>query len=166
MRSLVQQMPTPAVNLGIDNQSDLDHDESGALSPQEEQIFVNPLVTGPSMHTSVPGGQFHYLGTSSNWPFGRCVLTLVHERVFGTDLPISNLYFDGFTYELGWDGRRIAAPLEPPALPTVEFVLFLINAIKFHCRQLFHVFDEESFMQHFGAFHGGPDGRERCLDLW
>ena len=101
MHNLVQQTPTSAVNLGIDNQSDLGHDEPGALSLQEEQIFVNPLVTGPSMYTSVPRGQFHYLGTSSNWSFGRRVLTLVHNRVFGTDLPISNLYFDGFTYEPG-----------------------------------------------------------------
>lgn len=77
-----------------------------------------------------------------------------------------NLHFDGSAYELGWDGRRKTAGIEKPPLPTADFALFLINAVKFHCGQLFHVFDENVFMHYFGIFHQGLDGQSRCPDLW
>lgn len=107
-----------------------------------------------------------YLGTSSNWSFGRRVLSLVHNRVFGTPPPDANLHFDGLTYELGWDGRRSTVDIRQPALPTSDFALFLINVVKFHFGQLFHVFDEDVFMHYFGIFHQDPEGRDRCSDLW
>lgn len=81
-------------------------------------------------------------------------------------MPDANLQFDGATYELGWDGRRTTSDYGQAALPTADFALFLINAVKFHCSQLFHLFDESVFMHHFAKFHENPNGRNHCPDLW
>lgn len=67
-----------------------------------------------------------------------------------------NLLFEGATYDLGWDGTRAAMSTQNEdqvALPTPDFALFLVNAVKFHCGQLFHLFDEDHFMRRFAAFH-------------
>lgn len=117
------------------------------------------------------GGIFHdlcavLLGSSSNWSFGRRALALVHNRVSTSPLPDANLHFDGSNYELGWDGRRATSSFQHPALPTVDHALFLINSVKFHCGQLFHIFDNETFMHQFGLFHEGPNGQNRCPEMW
>lgn len=106
-----------------------------------------------------------YLGTSSNWSFGRRILSNAHEHVYGTPLPAASLLFEGQTYDLGWDGRRASAVFDEATLPTSDFALFLINAVKFHCGQLFHLFDEQDFMRNFSNYHDrslGGDGS----DLW
>ena len=106
-----------------------------------------------------------YLGTSSNWSFGRRILSHAHERVYGTPLPAASLLFEGQTYELGWDGRRASAEFDEATLPTPDFALFLINAVKFHCGQLFHLFDEQEFMRNFSNYHD-RERRGDCSDLW
>ena len=106
-----------------------------------------------------------YLGTSSNWSFGRRILSNAHERLYGDPLPAASLLFQGQAYELGWDGRRGLAERDEAALPTADFALFLINAVKFHCGQLFHLFDEQEFMRNFSNYH--DQGRQRdCSELW
>ncbi|KIW90177.1 uncharacterized protein Z519_08820 [Cladophialophora bantiana CBS 173.52] len=74
--------------------------------------------------------------TSSNWSFGRRVLAMAHERVMRTPLPPDNLLFEGKPYELGWDGKRHNSPesvSDAPALPSADFAMYFINAVKFRC---------------------------------
>ena len=107
-----------------------------------------------------------YLGTTSNWSFGRRVLSMVHEKVHNTPLPTVSLLFEGATYDLGWDGRRQQSADETVALPTSDYALFLINAVKFQCGQLFHLFDERSFMTQFSNFHEADNELNNCSLLW
>lgn len=97
--------------------------------------------------------QIAYLGTSSNWSFGRRILSTAHERVFESPLRPDALLFEGKTYDLGWNGTRTSVEFDKSALPTADFALFLINSVKFHCCQLFHLFDEQDFMSKFTRFH-------------
>ena len=107
-----------------------------------------------------------YLGTTSNWSFGRRILSTAHERVYGgTPLPAASLLFESKTYDLGWDGKRASAELNRTSLPTSDFALFLINAVKFHCGQLFHLFDEQDFMRNFSNYHS-QGNEDDCSDLW
>ncbi len=85
--------------------------------------------------------------------------------MYGTPLPAASLLFEGQTYELGWDGRRASAEFDEATLPTPDFALFLINAVKFHCGQLFHLFDEQDFMRNFSNYHDREHGGD-CSDLW
>ncbi|KAH7133913.1 hypothetical protein EDB81DRAFT_112125 [Dactylonectria macrodidyma] len=138
---------------------------SHGANTASEAPLTNPLA----FHTTdwVPGPTGHpvFMGTSSNWAFGRRVLTMTYERLMETPLPTSDLLFDGNVYDLKWNGER--EPLaQYPTLPTRDFALHLINAFKFHCCQLFHLFEERAFMKQFDSFHQDPTGRSAVSALW
>ena len=94
------------------------------------------------------------------------MLITAHQHVTNEPLSAGGLLFDGVTYDLGWDGTRTAGREDAQPLPTADFALYLINTVKFHCCQLFHLFDEESFMRHFRNFHDEYGGRESVPVLW
>ncbi|OAP59708.1 hypothetical protein AYL99_07006 [Fonsecaea erecta] len=128
---------------------------------------MNPLTAGFPSHFPDTSGRPIYLGTSSNWSFGRRVLAMTYEGVMRAPLPPDNLLFEGKSYDLGWDGRRNQspeAPSEVPALPSADFAMYLINAVKFHCGQLFHLFEEDKFMQQFSHYHENPT--QESSSLW
>lgn len=91
---------------------------------------------------------------------------MVHEKVHNTPLPTTTLLFEGSTYDLGWDGRRQQLAAGSTALPTSDYALFLINAVKFQCGQLFHLFDERTFMTQFSQFHESERDSNNCSLLW
>ncbi|KAI9677790.1 MAG: hypothetical protein M1822_008102 [Bathelium mastoideum] len=108
----------------------------------------------------------YFLGVSSNWSFGRRVLSMVHSKVNGAPLSAAALLFEGSTYDLGWDGQRNSAMVDTSILPAADFATYLINAVKFHCGQLFHMFDETTFMHHFRKFYEDPNNERNCPRLW
>ncbi|KAI5465278.1 hypothetical protein BGZ63DRAFT_500398 [Mariannaea sp. PMI_226] len=118
--------------------------------------LTNPLSTGPSKFMTSAEGRTYYLGTSSNWSFSRRVLSLAHEHVYNSPVSTSNLLFDGSAYDLGWDGSRNLPNLETPSLPNLDHAIYLINTVKFHCSQVFHLFDEDSFMKYLYEFYTEP----------
>ncbi|KAI7717457.1 hypothetical protein KC353_g4560 [Hortaea werneckii] len=146
--------------------SDADEAEADEASSAPDQNLTNPLVSGHSQFTADSFGRPYYLGTSSNWAFARRVLSMVNEVVSGTPLPAPSLHPPYSTYDLGWDGRRTSVSHDDTALPTADFAMFLINAVKFHCGQLYHLFDEEHFMQHFRAHHAGTKIESGDAELW
>jgi hypothetical protein len=92
-----------------------------------------------------------------------------HERALGSPLRSDNLLFQGKVYDLGWNGQR-SAPSSPhidsAILPTPDYAIYLINAVKFHCGQMFHLFDEESFMKRFTQFYDPAADKSTLLPLW
>lgn len=91
---------------------------------------------------------------------------MAYERVVGLPLPTTDMLFDGTMYDLGWDGMRDLAEPDTNILPSPDYAIYLINAVKFHCGQMFHLFDEETFMQQFSEFHAAPDHAPRPRTLW
>ncbi|KZL82592.1 c6 transcription factor, partial [Colletotrichum incanum] len=128
--------------------------------------LTNPLSTGQSEYTTAPNGRTFYLGTSSNWSFVRRVLSITHQYVNETPLPTTALLFDATTYALDWNGYRAGDGPEMPALPTQDYAIYLVNAVKFHCGQMFHLFDEETFMKSLCQFYSDPNPRPDPTDLW
>ncbi|KAF4339946.1 positive activator of transcription [Fusarium beomiforme] len=127
--------------------------------------LVNPLSSGQSKFMASAQGREFYLGTSSNWSFSRRVLSLTHEYIHQSPISVDNLLFDGLAYDLGWDGSRITPTLDPPVMPSLDHAVFLINTVKFHCGQLFHLFDEESFMGYLHEFYANPSRHIAAADL-
>ncbi|KAL6404324.1 positive activator of transcription [Ilyonectria robusta] len=127
--------------------------------------LTNPLSTGQSKFMTSAEGQTYYLGTSSNWSFGRRVLSLTHEYVYHTPVSTGTLLFDGTAYDLGWDGSRTTVPPEAHPLPSLDHAIYLINTVKFHCSQVFHLFDEESFMKYMYDFYSDPINQKTGSDL-
>ena len=92
-----------------------------------------------------------------------------HERILGSPLSPDNLLFQGEAYDLGWDGSRGNAPslkTDNATLPSADHAMYLINATKFHVGQMFHLFDEESFMQYFSRFHNANAAKSGLIPLW
>ncbi|KAL4863875.1 hypothetical protein BDV12DRAFT_206112 [Aspergillus spectabilis] len=118
--------------------------------------LTNPLSTGPSAFTTAATGRTFYLGTSSNWSFARKILSMTHEHLYKSALPTDSLLFEGSTYDLGWDGSRTTVHQEAPIVPTLDYSIYLINAVKFHAGQLYHLFEEGQFMGGLYAFYEDP----------
>ncbi|KAF4977143.1 hypothetical protein FZEAL_6286 [Fusarium zealandicum] len=144
--------------------------------PRDQGEAKAPLINPLAFHTYdwVPGprGQILFMGNSSNWSFGRRVLTMTYKRLMGAPLPFRNLHFtgvDGKTFDLRWDGNRTLSSqdtLDPLTLPTQDFALYLINAVKFHCGWIYDLFEEDRFMEHFKLFQERPAEYPRIAPLW
>ncbi|KAK2040798.1 fungal-specific transcription factor domain-containing protein [Colletotrichum somersetense] len=98
-------------------------------------------------------GQPYFLGSSSNWSFSRQVLSVTHEHVCQSPLPTNSLLFDGCVYDLRWNGSRTTQTLDSRSIPSYDYAIFLINAVKFHCGQMFHLFEEDKFMDNMQNFY-------------
>lgn len=107
-----------------------------------------------------------YLGTSSNWSYARRILSMTYEHLYNSPLPTESLLFDGLTYDLGWDGSRSTVDREVLIVPTIDYSIHLINAVKFHAGQLFHLFDEATFMNGLYAFYENPQQHTKSPTLW
>ncbi|GAA84838.1 fungal specific transcription factor domain-containing protein [Aspergillus luchuensis IFO 4308] len=130
-----------------------------------ESGLVNPLVSGPPAFMSPGNGRTYYLGTSSNWSFARRVLSMVHEHVHKESLPTEALAFEGTAYDLGWDGSRTDPSPESPVIPTLDHAIFLINAVRFRCGRLYHLFDDSDFKESLYSFYSEGQ-RTRPRGLW
>ncbi|OOO13601.1 hypothetical protein OAory_01013500 [Aspergillus oryzae] len=128
--------------------------------------LTNPLSSGPSTFMAAASGRIFYLGTSSNWSFARKILSMTHEHLYNAPLPTGSLYFDGSAYDLGWDGTRTTVTNDIPMAPPLDFSIYLINAVKFHAGQLFHLFDEDTFMGGLYAFYENPEHEMAHSGLW
>ena len=91
---------------------------------------------------------------------------MLHEHVYHSPLPTGSLLFDESAYDLDWDGSRTTVSPEIPMTPTLDFSIYLINAVKFHAGQLYHLFDEKTFMENLYVFHENPAHHMGTSSLW
>ena len=64
------------------------------------------------------------------------------------------------------DGTRSLPETNAPIIPSIDYAIFLINAVKFHCGQLVHLFDEEDFHAKLHAFYGSAEPNRMSDSLW
>ncbi|KAI8280797.1 Proline utilization trans-activator [Colletotrichum sp. SAR 10_98] len=103
----------------------------------------------------------------SNWSFSRHVLSVTHDHVCQSPLPTNSLLFDGCAYDLGWDGSRSTQALDSRFIPSIDYAIFLINAVKFHCGQMFHLFEVDEFMVNMQNFYAKSSAdRAEDTSLW
>lgn len=91
---------------------------------------------------------------------------MTHEHVYQAPLPASALLFDGSAYDLNWDGSRGSAVPDPPTIPSLDYATYLLNAVKFHCGQMFHLFDEGDFEIRLHRFYSDTAERDEDTSLW
>ncbi|POS75227.1 hypothetical protein DHEL01_v206381 [Diaporthe helianthi] len=135
--------------------------------PNEQAGITNALAASPSTFMSTSDGRTFYLGTTSNWSFSSKLLQMAYEYLHQAPLPPSMVLFDGGAYDLGWNCRDgmsdtslpsdSVTDLPPLAVPSIDHSEYLINAVKFHCGQIFHLFDDSDFHQRLYQFYAGPD---------
>lgn len=110
------------------------------------------------------------MGTSSSWSFGRRVLEMTHATLTGESLlpDINSQLFDGHVYDLNWDGNKANYQdiFDVSNLPTADFAKYLISSVKFHCGQLFYLFEEATFMERLEIFYRNPAKEAQTSPLW
>ena len=84
----------------------------------------------------------------------------------GVELTPESLHFEGSVYDLDWQLLRQTSEPDTQSLPAPDYAIYLINATKFHCGQMFHLFDEDDFMHHFAKFHDDCGGIDKVPRLW
>lgn len=134
----------------------------------EEPTLTNLLAIDSSTFMTAGNGMTFYLGTSSNWTFTQKILSMVFDSAFQNRTPDVGRGVEGLgnAYDLKWDGIPISAEPLSATIPTIDHAIYLINAVKFHCAQLFHVFDEDTFMPALYAFYERPSERNTTDKLW
>ncbi|KAL6241345.1 hypothetical protein RBB50_011818 [Rhinocladiella similis] len=138
--------------------------DSGRATPSAQ--LTNPFSSHAPRYLADSTGRPYYLGTSSNWAFTRRVLSMAYDKLAGQPAPTQSTWFDGTMYDLGWDGQRDHPISDEPLLPSSDYAIYLINAVKFHCGQMFHLFDEASFMLKFTDFHQTTPNADKPVGLW
>ncbi|PYI15800.1 hypothetical protein BO99DRAFT_341722 [Aspergillus violaceofuscus CBS 115571] len=133
--------------------------------------LTNPLAFHIMDWVPGPTGRPVFMGTSSTWAFSRRVLGMTHERLTGSPLSPDpeTLLFDNHVYRLNWDGVRSHNAkdiFDVSHLPSPDFAKYLINSVKFHCGQLFYLFEEERFMQQLDVFQRSPAEQAQASPLW
>ncbi|CAG8232481.1 unnamed protein product [Penicillium salamii] len=111
-----------------------------------------------------------FMGTSSSWSFGRRVLGMTHATLTGESLlpDLKTQLFDGHVYDLNWDGNKTNYQhiFDVSNLPTADFAKYLISSVKFHCGQLFYLFEETPFMERLEIFYQNPAKEAQNSPLW
>ena len=90
----------------------------------------------------------------------------MHEHIRKSPLPSAELLFDGSAYEHLWGGTRSLPDSNSPIIPSIDYAIFLFNAVKFHCAQLVHLFDEDEFMTNLHAFYSNNERDTWKDSLW
>ena len=91
---------------------------------------------------------------------------MTYEHIHQAPISSKSLLFDCETYDLDLAVNQIPGPAVTPPLPTVDYAVHLVNSVKFHCAQLFHLYDEEDFMKELYAFYSQSEPRSPRSDLW
>lgn len=81
-----------------------------------------------------------------------------------TPFPSSQFLFEGEAYGLPWTTLTASDP-KKTLIPNIDHAIYLINAVKFHCTQLFHLFDEVDFNAKLHIFYTSTIEPSES-DLW
>ncbi|KAL3496051.1 hypothetical protein BJX62DRAFT_252420 [Aspergillus germanicus] len=143
-------------------------DVSDVTTGQEDEspAMVNPLSCGPPRYITDTAGRPHYLGHTSNWSLTIRLLHLTHQALYKCPFPSASHHVDTMTYSLNWNGTRSTVIPDLRGLPSHDQALFLVNATKFHTGEIFHLFDEPTFMAQLHAFYEGPSHEEHTRTPW
>lgn len=90
----------------------------------------------------------------------------MHTHIHQAPLPSSEFLFEGEAYGLPWERQPVPSESNQPLAPSIDYAIFLINAVKFHLMQLLHLFDEEDFNAKLQLFYANPDSTSAKDDLW
>ena len=143
---------------------------STGQSKYVRDLAGNPRKFRPSLRMVANRltGHLDYLGHTSNWSLTIRLLhlTLTHQAGRNCPFPSAAQHIDATTYELGWSGLRTTIMPDIRELPSLDYALFLTNAVKFHTGHIFHLFDELSFLTRLHDFYGNPVERIHTTGLW
>jgi hypothetical protein len=108
------------------------------------------------------------LGESSTWSFTHKTLRLIHDHLDDQEFPLTDIATneESRAYPLSWNSSGFDDPSNFSDLPSADYALYLMNGVKFHVGQLYHLFDEARFMEPFHDFYNSPADVARENKIW
>ena len=107
-----------------------------------------------------------YLGHSSTWSFSQQTLRLIEAHLNRADVSEIPSNVEGSAYNLDWEGWRSKDAPDITDLPSLDYAIFLVDTVKFHIGQMYHLYDEDDFMHDLYGFYDSPFEKARTARLW
>ena len=95
-----------------------------------------------------------FLGPSSTWAYSKQVMCMIRDAL-PHNPPEVPMHFDGRSLEADWPCEKTIGPLSMAQLPSLETAHYLIDVVKFHLGQMYHLLDEQVFI---GTLHEVYEG--------
>ncbi|KAH6980711.1 fungal-specific transcription factor domain-containing protein [Ilyonectria sp. MPI-CAGE-AT-0026] len=139
--------------------------------PSGQEILPNienPLASTPSRFLTDFQGRRRFLGPSSTWAYSRHVMSMIGKHLGQHQSPEVPLNTDGAAFTLEFPSRtHPGMTITMQDLPSRDYAIYLLNTVKFHVCQTYHLFDEPSFMQAFSNLYSeGPQPLNPKNRLW
>ena len=93
-----------------------------------------------------------FLGPSSTWAYTRQVIVDIQQHFNEPSIPEIPLHVDGNAYMFDWSDAG-DVPFTKAELPSLDYAIYLMNTVQFHIAQLYHLFDQKSFMNGLYQFY-------------
>lgn len=86
---------------------------------------------------------------------------MAYEAVNRAPMASTALQFDEETYDLQQDTHttKSDSPNTYPAVPSRDHALHLVNTVQFHLGQLFHLYEEDTFMSNLNTFYNSTESK-------
>ncbi|KAJ5411099.1 uncharacterized protein N7487_005458 [Penicillium crustosum] len=117
-----------------------------------ETSISNPLDSGRSRFCVDNNGRRRFLGPSSTWAYTRQVIVDIQQHFNESSIPEIPLHVDGNAYMFDWSNAG-DVPFTKAELPSLDYAIYLMNTVQFHIAQLYHLFDQKSFMDGLYQFY-------------
>ncbi|EXJ84623.1 hypothetical protein A1O3_05293 [Capronia epimyces CBS 606.96] len=113
----------------------------------------------------IPWSPRHQLTSETRWEDIR-VFSHLQESVPQNQASSIPVNVDGTAYQLEYTCSTSDAAPDTTDLPSIDYTLYLMNAVKFHTCQMFRPFDEEEFTRHLYEFHEQGTAKIQTSRLW
>ncbi|KAM0508977.1 hypothetical protein ACHAPB_001861 [Verticillium nonalfalfae] len=102
-----------------------------------------------------PNGQgWIWLAPWSTWSFTVRLRFLMKEKLYPDSEEGSVDVYDGKIYPLHWKPASSDAP-DMTGLPSMDYAIYLFNAVKFHLGRAYRFFEDASFLSRMNEFYDG-----------
>ena len=93
---------------------------------------------------------------------------LIRDHLDARELPLTDIATneESWAYGLNWGSSGFDDPANFSDLPSADYALYLINGVRFHVGQLYHLFDERRFMEPFEDFYEAPSEVAGMEKIW
>ncbi|CAG8919025.1 unnamed protein product [Penicillium salamii] len=141
---------------------------SNRLTGDSHLEASNPLASTSSAYLSDDKGRLRCLGESSTWSFSHKTLRLIHDHLDNEEVPLTDIATneESRAYTLSWTPSGFEDSATFSDVPSVDHAIHLINGVKFHAGQLYHLFDEQQFMAILHTFYDSPAEVARRHKIW
>lgn len=95
-----------------------------------------------------------WLAPSSAWSLTARLIVLMTEKLdVGPGIATPKFYLDGDLYPLSWNSLPVTNAPDMSCLPSIDYVLYLFNIVKFRIGPRYRFLDEAAFISHLQEFY-------------